>query len=311
MNDSDPAPAGLVTAVAAKIAALFASTLAQIATGLSAAVVAVVVAFADPARDWFEDWLWPESVVVSAAPVIADEGQRVPLKLVLSDRSGSGISGGTVTITSPDRSVVVRNGTFAVARSDGSTDVAPEGLTVEPRAPGTSRLTITLVTNKGSQAIGHVEVTGNPVHADLAGENLSGSWRATLDGVGGELRIVEEARRRFRGALTMDDGTRYDVVSGWYDSRPFMFALRSDAGLIMRVEGIHCVVESADERWVLVNARVRRPQPVPSANQPWRSRFPQRCPADQPPPGQRPLSLEEELEAYEGAGTFFAAARLR
>lgn len=245
MSADEPTGGGMITTLRARIAALFASTITQVATGLSAAIVAGVLAFAEPVRAWIGDWFWPESVAVSAAPVTADEGQKVPLRLVLSDRSGSGISGGTVTITSPDRSVVVHNGTFAVPRSAGSVDVAPPGLMVEPRAPGTSRLKVSLVTNKGTQAIGEVEVTGIPVHADLVGRSLTGSWRATLDGVPGEWRIVEQAPGRFTGALTLEDGTQYDVVSGWYDSRPLMFRLHAPSGAISRVEGIHCAPAGA------------------------------------------------------------------
>ena len=92
---------------------------------------------------------------------------------------------------------------------------------------------------------GEVEVIGIPVHADLVGRSLTGSWRATLDGVPGEWRIVEQAPGRFTGALTLEDGTQYDVVSGWYDSRPLMFRLHAPSGAISRVEGIHCAPAGA------------------------------------------------------------------
>lgn len=284
----------------------FATTTRQIIAGLSAAAVTGVLAVVTPIGDKLRDMLWQEEVSVSAASITADEGTRAPLKIVLSDTSGSGISGGTVSIVSPDKSVIVHNGNFAFPHSDGSIDLTAPGLEVEPRAPGTSRLDVIVTTNRGTRTVGHVDVIGNAVHADLTGKTYSGTWLAKLNGVDGELTLIDTGNR-LKGTLKLEDNTTYTVDSGYYDSRPFSLSLRDQAGRRMRINGIHCVVGPAKARWVVVNARVE--PPARTTNTP--PRYPQQCPPEQTEPVQRPVPFEEEMSRFEGQGIFFATASVR
>ena len=265
-----------------KLKAYFSSTAGIVSGAVAAALAAAVTAALSPLGDSMRDMIWPEKIVVDQDMSLAEK-KSMPFRLVLTDASrGSGLSGGRVKLQPPDDAAVVLEGpkTFTFPAADGSIVVAPEGLTIEGRLPGKSRVLVSVLTNRGRRFSGHVDVetiATRPLPTNL--DFSTSDWLITLNRRHGGMTVKEDRSHRFGGTAQLDDGTSY-AVKGWRDGDAFHaeFRLSGSAApgpIAYEIDGHYC--EKRD--WLIVNAKVasyrdgvRAPEPVPIQT------ISQRCP---------------------------------
>jgi hypothetical protein len=278
----------------------FTSTAGMISAAIAAALAAAVTAAMSPLGGTLRDMIWTEEITVDDH-ITVTETKSERLTFVIADKArGTGLSGGRVVLHPPDDGAVVLHGprSFSYPAADGAITAAPEGVTIEGRLPGKSRIVVTIDTNRGRHFKGQLEVetiATRPIPTNL---NFSTTdWVIVLNGREGKLTIEEDPSHRFAGTAELEDGARYSV-KGFRDGEAFQAKFRlpgsSAAGPVaFKIDGHYC--QKGD--WLVVNAKVTTyrdgvptPNPVPLRS------ISQRCP-----------KFPEALADLEGDGAFMAS----
>jgi hypothetical protein len=286
-----------MSALSDKLKSYVFSTGGMIGGAIAAALVAAVTATMSPLGDALRDRIWPEKISVDQRLSLVEK-KSVPLRLIIADvSSGTGLSGGRVTLRAPDDGAVVLSGPseFTFGKAEGSISVVPDGTSIEGRLPGKSRILVNVLTNRGRHFTGRIEVVTAATHAMPTNLDFSTSdWHIVLNGLDGALTVKEEPSHRFAGTALLEDGSRY-AVKGWRDGDAFHADFRTPTGPSMayKVDGHYC----QKQQWLIVNAKVvtyrdgaPAPNPVPIKS------ISQRCPG-----------FPDILADLDGDGAFMAA----
>lgn len=235
----------------------FESTTNQILTAITATIVAAVGAVISPMGDRLRDRILPEVITVNQT-VFVTEGEAKSFKVALTDiSSGTGLSGGRITITPPDDGVIIQGPTtFTFGPSPGSVDVAPtEGLSVQSRTPGDSYLKVDIQANKGKAFVGQITIRTTTVKPITSAANISGHWRFVANKREGDFDLSEN-NYRFKINGQFDDGTKVSG-SGWRDGVIFRLTLIQADGRAYSTEGIYCEVKNdTGNRFIIVNSKM-------------------------------------------------------